>query len=161
MEVNCGIAYGYTAFLTVNYIKTWKSQKSKKNNLQTDGESLNQSCWNTWTCIDDFHVALALGGCFSATVVFVLNSLWEVGVCVWGGLTPSLPWCYLKTTNKCAQFETLKLFLSYFLHFHVKGFSSKHIALNRDVTGAENVLSAGASVHLSAWKLYRRGQWRG
>ena len=37
------------------------------------------------TCIDDIRVALALGGCFSATVVFVLNSLWEVGVCGEGG----------------------------------------------------------------------------
>ena len=33
---------------------------------------------------------------------------------------------------------------------YVKGFSSKHIALKVDVTGAESILFAGASVHLSA-----------
>ena len=32
------------------------------------------------------------------------------------------------------------LFLSYFSHCHMKGFSSKHIALKTDVTGAESIL---------------------
>ena len=31
----------------------------------------------------------------------------------------------------------------------MKGFSSKHITLKVDVIGAENILFAGASVHLS------------
>ena len=40
------------------------------------------------------------------------------------------------------------------------GFSSKHTALSesRWVTGPENILFAGAFVHLSAWKFYRLGQ---
>ena len=77
--------------------------------------------------------------------------------------TPSLPWRDLKTTNKRAKFETLKpLYIYIYLkHRHVKGFSSKQIALKVDVTGAENILFAGASVHLSARKFYRLGQWRG
>ena len=43
----------------------------------------------------------------------------------------------------------------------VKRFSSKRISLKADVIGPENILFAGASVHLSAQKLYRLGQWRG
>ena len=85
-------------------------------------------------------------------------------------LTPSLPWCHFKTTNKCAKFETFKLFcLSFFFflggggrgHWHVKGFSSKRIALKVDVIGQETTLFTGTSLHLSAWKVYRPGQWRG
>ena len=40
----------------------------------------------------------------------------------------------------------------------MKGFSSEHIALKIDVIGPENMLFAGASVHLSAQKFYRLGQ---
>ena len=81
-------------------------------------------------------------------------------------LTPSLPWCHLKTIHKSAQFETLKLFsflffCLFFLHLHVKGFSSKRTALKVGVAGPENVLFGGASVHLLARKFYRLGQWRG
>ena len=42
-------------------------------------------------------------------------------------LTPSLPWCHLKTTNKSAKYKTLNCFCLYFSHCHVKGFSLKHI----------------------------------
>ena len=38
--------------------------------------------------------------------------------------------------------------------WHVKRFSSKHIALKEDVTGLENILFARMSLHLSAWKFY-------
>ena len=49
-------------------------------------------------------------------------------------LTPSLPWCKFKTTNKSAKFETLKPFFPFlYSHWHVKGFSSKCIALKVDV----------------------------
>ena len=48
-------------------------------------------------------------------------------------LTPSLPWCHLKTTNESAKSETLKPFCRRFPHWHVKGFSSKNIALKVDV----------------------------
>jgi len=57
----------------------------------------------------------------------------------WGGggggvvfLTPSLPWCHLKTTNKRAKFETFEPFCLLFT-WHVKGFSSKCSALEADV----------------------------
>ena len=40
----------------------------------------------------------------------------------------------------------------------MKGFSSKPIALKIDVTGPENILFAGVSLHLSARKLYRLRQ---
>ena len=49
------------------------------------------------------------------------------------------------TTHKNAKFETLKPFLSSFSHWHVKGFSSKRLALKVDVIGPENRLFAGAS----------------
>jgi len=39
-----------------------------------------------------------------------------------------------------------------------KGFHQKCIALNIDVIGLENILFAGASIHLSAQKFYRLGQ---
>ena len=65
-------------------------------------------------------------------------------------LTPSLP-CHFKTTTKRAKFETLNCFcLLLFLHWDVKGVSSKHTALKVDVIGPQNILFAGASVHLSA-----------
>ena len=44
--------------------------------------------------------------------------------------------------------------MSSFSHWHVKGFSSKHIALKEDVTGLENILFGHMSLHLSAWKFY-------
>ena len=46
----------------------------------------------------------------------------------------------------------------YFSPCHVKEFSSKSIKLEVDVIGLENVLFAGASVHLSARKFYKLGQ---
>ena len=54
-------------------------------------------------------------------------------------LTPSLPWCHLKTTNKRAKFETLKHFCFLFSPGQVcqKGFSSKRIALKIAVIGPE------------------------
>ena len=48
-------------------------------------------------------------------------------------LTPSLPWCHWKMTNKSAKFETFKL-LSSFSHWRVKGVSSKRAALQADVS---------------------------
>ena len=48
-------------------------------------------------------------------------------------LTLSLPWSHLETAHKSAKFETVCAFSSSFLHWHVKGFSSKRIALKLDV----------------------------
>ena len=75
-------------------------------------------------------------------------------------LTPSLPWCHLKTTSKSAKCETFNCFCLLFLHCHVKGFSWKHTALKVDVTGTGNTLFAGASRYLSAREVYRLGQGR-
>ena len=41
----------------------------------------------------------------------------------------------------------------------MKEFSSKHLVLRVDVIGEKNTLFADASVHFSAQKLYRLGQW--
>ena len=73
-------------------------------------------------------------------------------------LTPSLPWYHLKTSDKRAKLEILNCFCLIFSDCYVKGFSSKHIPLKVDVLGAENILFACASVHLSARKFYRLGQ---
>ena len=75
---------------------------------------------------------------------------------VWG-LTPSLPRCHLKATNKTGKSESI-LCLLFGTGMSVEGFSSKRIALKIDVIGPENILFAGASVHLSAGKFYRLGQ---
>jgi len=48
-------------------------------------------------------------------------------------LTPSLPWCHLKTTNKSAKSETVQHFCLLFRIWHVNGFSSDHTALKADV----------------------------
>jgi len=56
----------------------------------------------------------------------------------------------LKTASKSEKFETIKLFCFLFSAWHVKGFSSKCIALKIDVTGPENGLFAGATVNHSA-----------
>jgi len=48
--------------------------------------------------------------------------------------------------------------MPFFPHWHVKGFSLQRTALKVDVTGPENILLAGAAMHLSAQKFYRLGQ---
>ena len=69
-------------------------------------------------------------------------------------------------THKSVNLKPL-IFLSSFLHWHVKGFLSKRIALTiyvigpdnmLYVIGPDNMLFADASVHLSAWTFYRLGQ---
>ena len=61
-------------------------------------------------------------------------------------LTPSLPICQLKTTNKCAKFETCNCFC---LIFHIDKWKDFHrnTPLKVDVIGMENILFAGVSVH--------------
>ena len=78
--------------------------------------------------------------------------------------TSSLP-CV--TWNRAVKYDIwnhLALLLSV-LHWHVKVniyiILWKRITLKIDVTGPENILFACASVHLSARKFYRLGQWRG
>ena len=82
------------------------------------------------------------------------NSFVSIGSCSWvlvQVLTPSLPSSHLKSTNKSAKFETKRLFVFFFLYWHVEGFSSKRIALKVDVVGPENVPFACTSLHLTGW----------
>ena len=76
-------------------------------------------------------------------------------------LTPSLPWCHLKTTHESAQFETFKPFCFLFGAGRWKDFHTTHSTESRCVIGPENTLFAGVCMHLSARKFYRLGQWRG
>ena len=65
-------------------------------------------------------------------------------------LTPSLPWCYLKTTHKSAKFETFKppppLFFFFFFFFFAlapgRSFITTHCIESRYVTGPENEYTA-------------------
>ena len=69
----------------------------------------------------------------------------------------ALAWCHLKTTSQSTQFETHNCFSCLFGTGMKKGFSSKRTSLKVDFTGPENILFAGASVHLSAGKFYSEG----
>ena len=75
-------------------------------------------------------------------------------------LTLSLPWCHLKTTINSANLKPLSLFVFvFFLHWHVKGFSSKRNSIEgKRVTGPGNILFEGASVHILDRKFYRLRQ---
>ena len=65
----------------------------------------------------------------------------------------------LEMGSENAKFETLKHFFFFFsLACERKELSSKRIALKLDVTGPENILFAGTSLHLSARKFYTLGQ---
>ena len=88
----------------------------------------------------------------------------------------TLPWCHLKTTNKSAKFQTLKSFsLLSFAQASERIFLKTHSIESRcDIEPEnilfenilfenilfENILFASASLHLSARKFYRLGQWR-
>ena len=96
------------------------------------------------------------------------HSLWEI---LWNlSFNPSLLWCHLKTTNISAMFENRKHFFFSFSHWHVKRIALKSDVIennnknnnnNNKKATWKNILFAGASVHHSAQKFYRPGQWRG
>ena len=75
-------------------------------------------------------------------------------------LTPSLPWCHLKTARKSAKFETLKPFSWVFVF--LTGMwkdSSKRLALKtRCVRGPENMLFTSASF---SWEILQAGAVKG
>ena len=73
-------------------------------------------------------------------------------------LTPSLPWCHLKTTNKSRKFEVLKPFCMFFALACERILIKTHTIEIRFVIGAGNALFSGAYLHCSAWKLYVLGQ---
>ena len=55
-------------------------------------------------------------------------------------LTPSLPWCHLKTTNKEAKFEMLSLFAIFFALACERIFIETHSTENRFVIRLETIL---------------------
>ena len=72
-------------------------------------------------------------------------------------LTPSLPWCHLKTTNKMRNLKPLSFFVFFFARAYERLFIKTHSIQSECVNGPENILFAGASVYLSARKFYRLG----
>ena len=74
-----------------------------------------------------------------------------------GTLTPSLPWCHLKTTHhKGAKlFENHQPFLLSLAPACERIFVKMHSTENRCVIRPENILFVRASGHLSARKCYR------
>ena len=71
-----------------------------------------------------------------------------------GGLTPSLPWCQLKMTNKIEKCQTLTPFLFFFALACERIFIKMHSTESRCVIGPENILYGCAPVHLLARILY-------
>ena len=59
--------------------------------------------------------------------------------------------------QKVRNLKSFQPFLSPFSHWHVEGLSTQRVTLKADVTGPENMLLAGMSLHLSARKFYRLG----
>ena len=77
-------------------------------------------------------------------------------------LTPSLPWRYLKTTNKSVKFEkVIPFFFSFFASACQRIFIKTHWTESRRVIAQENIPFWGTLVHLSPRKVYRLGKWRG
>jgi len=62
------------------------------------------------------------------------------------------------SANKSTKFETLEPFVFFLTLARERSFIKTHSIESRCVIGPENILFAGASVHLSAQKLYMLGQ---
>ena len=109
------------------------------------------------------EIAISEKDCTSNWRSCLWRAFWRLKRVLAGSqLTPSLPWCHLKTTNQSVKSETLKPFLVSFSRWHVKGLSSKCTALKVDVLQGRKIhVFWGVCVYLSAWKFYRLGQWRG
>ena len=73
-----------------------------------------------------------------------------------GNLTPSLPLCNLKMTNKSAKLENIHpyCFFVFFSPGCGKIFIKTHSIENRYDIRPENILFAGARVHISGRKFY-------
>ena len=65
-------------------------------------------------------------------------------------LTPSLPWCHLKTTSKSTKFQNPAFLAFFFATACERVLIKTHSIESRYVIGPENILSAGVCVHLSA-----------
>ena len=74
-------------------------------------------------------------------------------------LTPSLPWCHLKTVQ-VGNFKSLSL-LVFFALTCERIFIKTQATEIRFVIRPGNILSSGAYVHFSTRKFYMLGQWRG
>ena len=62
-------------------------------------------------------------------------------------LTPSLPWCHLKMTNKRLNLKPFSLFVFLFALACERIFMRMHCTESRCVIGPDNILFAGASAH--------------
>ena len=101
-------------------------RSSKQETAEATGPSVQPTALGflLWGRVDQHNVTASLENRRSVRTTYVRP------------LTPSLPWCHLKTTNEIAKFETFEpLCLSSFLA--VKGFSSIREALKVDVMGPE------------------------
>ena len=126
------------------------------------------SGWRHWSFCTrktlDWPFLYSASFCFRAdSLRFSRMRLWRIssdGVSTRRILTPSLPWCRLKTTN--TNLKPLS-FLPSFSHRHVKGFLSKRIysTESRCAIGPASKLFEGTCVQLSARIFYMLGQWRG
>ena len=79
-------------------------------------------------------------------------------------LTPSLPWCHWKQPIKLWNLKSLSLSqvsVFFFALAWERIFIKMHSMKSRCVIEQKNTLFAGASMHLSARKYCRPGQWRG
>ena len=73
-------------------------------------------------------------------------------------LTPSLPWCHVKTANRSRKFEIIKPFYVFFALACEWIFIKTHAIEIRFVIGPGNMPFSGTYVHFSARKFYRLGQ---
>ena len=69
----------------------------------------------------------------------------------------------LENDHQKCEIWNLQAFFSFFFSAQAceKSFITMHSIESRCVTGPENILFADMSLHFSAQKLYRLGQWRG
>ena len=140
-------------------LRSSSSVMASNRSVKDNDNTRHSCCWShiqklrLW-CSD--AAAIATSG-FPLMVLQTWCAMAEVGCRTTRGLllTPSLPRCHLKTTNKSAKSETLQPFLCGFFTLVCKRFFIRtHTIKCRCATGLENVLFAGASVRLSAQKFY-------
>ena len=67
-----------------------------------------------------------------------------VGTCISvGQLSPSLPWCHLKTINRSRKFEIIKPFYVFFASAGERIFIKTHTTEIRFIIGPGNILFSG------------------
>ena len=105
-------------------------RSSKQETAEATGPSVQPTALGflLWGSVDQHNVTASLENRRAVRTTYVRP------------LTPSLPWCHLKTTDEIAKFETFEplcLFFFFFSQQHFKGFSLIRVALKVDVMGPE------------------------